>query len=146
MVVCDGFVGNVFLKSSEGLARMLAAYLQDEFLAFAYAREYGLEVVPFRLFNTVGVGQSGRYGMVIPRFVTQALRGVINDAVSLETKVMRNNLLGIANGDVEADSSKEAMSGVSRWIVQATCELPSMSPFPSSLKAPRKEPRNPLPT
>src|SRR4029453_14536305 len=31
VVVCDGFVGNVFLKSSEGLARMLAAYLQDEF-------------------------------------------------------------------------------------------------------------------
>jgi glycerol-3-phosphate acyltransferase PlsX len=31
VVVCDGFVGNVFLKSSEGLARMLAAYLQEEF-------------------------------------------------------------------------------------------------------------------
>ncbi len=31
VVVCDGFVGNVFLKTSEGLARMLAAYLQEEF-------------------------------------------------------------------------------------------------------------------
>jgi glycerol-3-phosphate acyltransferase PlsX len=31
VVVCDGFVGNVFLKSSEGLARMLAHYLQEEF-------------------------------------------------------------------------------------------------------------------
>ena len=31
VVVCDGFVGNVFLKASEGLARMLAAYLQEEF-------------------------------------------------------------------------------------------------------------------
>ena len=31
VVVCDGFVGNVLLKSSEGLARMLAAYLREEF-------------------------------------------------------------------------------------------------------------------
>src|SRR5262249_31737633 len=37
-------------------------------------REYGLEVVPFRLFNTVGPRQTGRYGMVIPRFVRQALK------------------------------------------------------------------------
>jgi UDP-glucose 4-epimerase len=47
----------------------------DEFLALAYQREYGLEVVPFRLFNTVGPRQTGRYGMVIPRFVRQALKG-----------------------------------------------------------------------
>jgi UDP-glucose 4-epimerase len=46
----------------------------DEFLALAYQREYGLEVVPFRLFNTVGPRQTGRYGMVIPRFVRQALK------------------------------------------------------------------------
>jgi UDP-glucose 4-epimerase len=45
----------------------------DEFLALAYFREYGLQVVPFRLFNTVGRRQLGRYGMVIPRFVRQAL-------------------------------------------------------------------------
>ena len=47
----------------------------DEFLALAYQREYGSEVVPFRLFNTVGPRQTGRYGMVIPRFVRQALKG-----------------------------------------------------------------------
>jgi UDP-glucose 4-epimerase len=46
----------------------------DEFLAFAYHQEYGLPVVIFRLFNTVGPRQTGRYGMVIPRFVRQALR------------------------------------------------------------------------
>jgi UDP-glucose 4-epimerase len=45
----------------------------DEFLGLAYHAEFGLEVVPFRLFNTVGPRQSGRYGMVIPRFVRQAL-------------------------------------------------------------------------
>ncbi len=47
----------------------------DEFLALAYWREQQLPTVIFRLFNTVGPRQTGRYGMVIPRFVGQALRG-----------------------------------------------------------------------
>jgi UDP-glucose 4-epimerase len=41
----------------------------------AYHQEEGLPVVFFRLFNTVGPRQIGRYGMVIPRFVEQALSG-----------------------------------------------------------------------
>ncbi|MCQ9207717.1 MAG: GDP-mannose 4,6-dehydratase, partial [Omnitrophica bacterium] len=45
----------------------------DEFLAFAYYREKKLPVVIVRFFNICGPGQSGRYGMVIPRFVKQAL-------------------------------------------------------------------------
>ncbi len=49
--------------------------LLDEFLSLAYHREHKLPVVVARLFNTVGPRQSGRYGMVIPRFVTQALSG-----------------------------------------------------------------------
>jgi UDP-glucose 4-epimerase len=47
----------------------------DEFLALAYHRERGLPVVIVRLFNTIGPRQSGQYGMVVPRFVQQALRG-----------------------------------------------------------------------
>jgi len=47
----------------------------DEFLALAYHKEIGLPVVVFRLFNTVGPRQRGRYGMVIPRFVKWALAG-----------------------------------------------------------------------
>ncbi|GAB4314427.1 MAG: SDR family NAD(P)-dependent oxidoreductase [Candidatus Sumerlaeia bacterium] len=47
----------------------------DEFLAIAYWRENRLPVTIARLFNTVGPRQTGRYGMVIPRFVGQALRG-----------------------------------------------------------------------
>jgi len=47
----------------------------DEFLALAYHRERGLPVVIARLFNTVGPRQTGRYGMVVPRFVGQALAG-----------------------------------------------------------------------
>ena len=48
----------------------------DEFLALAYHRERRLPVIIVRLFNTVGPRQTGRYGMVIPTFVHQALTGV----------------------------------------------------------------------
>jgi len=48
--------------------------LLDEFLAIAYWREKKLPVYIARLFNTVGPRQTGRYGMVLPRFVEQALR------------------------------------------------------------------------
>lgn len=48
----------------------------DEFLALAYYRERHLPVIVVRLFNTVGPRQTGRYGMVIPTFVQQALAGM----------------------------------------------------------------------
>ena len=48
----------------------------DESLTRAYVTELGLCAVIVRLFNTVGPRQSGRYGMVIPRFVAQALSGL----------------------------------------------------------------------
>jgi nucleoside-diphosphate-sugar epimerase len=47
----------------------------DEFLALAYSREKQLPVILVRLFNTAGPRQTGRYGMVLPRFVAQALSG-----------------------------------------------------------------------
>lgn len=47
----------------------------DEFLALAYYREGRLPAVIVRLFNTVGPRQTGRYGMVIPNFVSQAISG-----------------------------------------------------------------------
>jgi UDP-glucose 4-epimerase len=47
----------------------------DEFHALAYHREHGLKIVVVRLFNTVGPRQSGKYGMVVPRFVSAALEG-----------------------------------------------------------------------
>jgi UDP-glucose 4-epimerase len=46
--------------------------LTDEFLALAYAREKNLPVTIARLFNTVGPRQTGRYGMVLPRFIAAA--------------------------------------------------------------------------
>lgn len=47
----------------------------DEFLALAYWREKKLPTIVVRLFNTVGPRQTGQYGMVIPRFVSQAIAG-----------------------------------------------------------------------
>lgn len=47
----------------------------DEFLALAYYREKDLATTVVRLFNTVGPRQTGRYGMVVPTFVKQALAG-----------------------------------------------------------------------
>lgn len=49
--------------------------LMDEFLALAYARERQLPVIVARLFNTVGPRQTGRYGMVLPRFIAAAKLG-----------------------------------------------------------------------
>lgn len=51
-----------------------ASKLVDEFLGLAAYTECELPVTITRFFNTVGPGQTGRYGMVIPRFVRQALR------------------------------------------------------------------------
>ena len=52
-----------------------ASKLLDEFLALAHWHQSGLPAVIVRLFNTIGPRQTGRYGMVVPRFVRQALLG-----------------------------------------------------------------------
>jgi len=52
-----------------------ASKIVDEFLAKVYWREKGLPTVIVRIFNTIGPRQTGEYGMVVPRFVRQALMG-----------------------------------------------------------------------
>ncbi len=52
-----------------------ATKLVDEFLALAYSAQRELPVVIARFFNTIGPGQTGQYGMVVPRFIQQALAG-----------------------------------------------------------------------
>jgi UDP-glucose 4-epimerase len=52
----------------------------DEFFAFSYFIEHNLPVSIARLFNTVGSRQTGNYGMVLPRFILQALKG---DAITV---------------------------------------------------------------
>lgn len=51
-----------------------ASKIIDEFLSKAYFKEKGLPSICVRLFNTIGPRQTGQYGMVVPRFVRQALQ------------------------------------------------------------------------
>ena len=61
--------------TNKGRWSYAASKALDEFLALAYWKEKGLPVVVARFFNTVGPRQTGRYGMVLPNFVRQALDG-----------------------------------------------------------------------
>jgi UDP-glucose 4-epimerase len=69
----------------------------DEFLALAYHKEKRLETIIVRLFNTVGPRQTGRYGMVLPRFVVQALKGepitVYNDGTMIRCFTYVNDVV-----------------------------------------------------
>ncbi len=49
--------------------------LADEALGLSYARQYGMDITIVRFFNVVGPNQTGKYGMVVPRFVKQAVHG-----------------------------------------------------------------------
>ncbi|QOY86133.1 NAD-dependent epimerase/dehydratase family protein [Paludibaculum fermentans] len=60
--------------TSKGRWSYAASKIIDEFLALAFWREFGVPTVVTRLFNTIGPRQTGEYGMVVPRFVKQALR------------------------------------------------------------------------
>jgi nucleoside-diphosphate-sugar epimerase len=65
----------VYGPSTKSRWSYAASKLIDEFTALAYHRTKKLPVVIVRLFNTVGPRQTWRYGMVLPRFVKQALEG-----------------------------------------------------------------------
>ena len=96
------------------------AKAMDEFLALAHWVEAKLPVTICRLFNTVGPRQTGQYGMVVPRFVRQALRGepitvygdgtqtrcfahvqdVVNALVKLmESKAAKGQVVNIGNAE-----------------------------------------------
>ncbi|HBG28794.1 MAG TPA: nucleoside-diphosphate sugar epimerase [Phycisphaerales bacterium] len=95
----------------------------DEFLALAYHRQYNLSVVLVRLFNTIGPRQTGRYGMVVPRFVEWALNNeplmiygsgkqsrsftCVTDVITAMTALMNNEK---ANGEVYNIGSKEEIT------------------------------------
>jgi nucleoside-diphosphate-sugar epimerase len=71
----------------------------DEFLGLAYQRQFGLPVVVMRFFNTVGPRQTGRYGMVVPRFVRQALR---NQAITVYGDGRQSRCFGYVADVVDA--------------------------------------------
>jgi nucleoside-diphosphate-sugar epimerase len=107
----------------------------DEVLAFAYHRERGLPTIVVRLFNTVGPRQTGAYGMVLPRFVTQAMEGrpltVFGDGRQTRCFCHVNDVLDAviallneprAEGDVFNVGSTEEVSIVelARLVIDAT--------------------------
>ena len=61
--------------TTKGRWSYAASKALDEFLALAYYREKKLPVIVARFFNTIGPRQTGRYGMVVPNFVQQAMAG-----------------------------------------------------------------------
>jgi UDP-glucose 4-epimerase len=65
----------VFGPTTKGRWSYACSKAIDEFLGLAYWKEKRLPVSIVRFFNIVGPRQTGRYGMVIPRFVTQAIQG-----------------------------------------------------------------------
>jgi UDP-glucose 4-epimerase len=86
-----------------------ASKIIDEFLALAYWKERGVPVIVIRLFNTVGPRQTGQYGMVVPRFVNQALEGqpitVFGDGKQTRTFCHVRDVVGAIaklSGQVEA--------------------------------------------
>lgn len=71
----------------------------DEFLALAYWKERRLPVIIVRLFNTVGPRQTGRYGMVLPNFVRQAVAG---EAITVFGNGKQSRCFGYIGDVVEA--------------------------------------------
>jgi UDP-glucose 4-epimerase len=65
----------VFGPTSKSRWSYASSKVVDEFLGLAYWREYKVPTVVVRLFNTIGPRQTGHYGMVVPRFMVQALSG-----------------------------------------------------------------------
>ena len=107
----------------------------DEMLAYIYWRQKKVPTVIVRLFNTVGPRQTGSYGMVVPRFVNQALKGKnitvygsgkqsrcflhVKDAVATLIKLMNNK---DAVGKVFNIGSQEEITieGLAKKVIQIT--------------------------
>lgn len=86
-----------------------ASKLMDEFTALAYHRTTGLSVTITRLFNTVGPRQTGAYGMVIPRFIEQALNNkpltVYGDGAQTRTFTYVKDVVQAMIGLIEKDEA-----------------------------------------
>jgi UDP-glucose 4-epimerase len=76
--VIEEFKENMeLLVESSAVSRWTYAIskMADEAFALSYARKFRMNIVVVRFFNTIGPRQTGRYGMVVPRFVKQAVNG-----------------------------------------------------------------------
>jgi len=101
-----------------------ASKMVDEFLALAYHEQRGVPVVVFRLFNTVGPGQTGRYGMVVPRFVDAALRG--DDLVVHDDGGQRRCLMHVADAIDAIDALSRCQAAIGKVFNLGSCESVSI--------------------
>jgi UDP-glucose 4-epimerase len=103
--------------------------LTDEFLALAYAREKNLPVIIARLFNTVGPRQTGRYGMVLPRFIAAAKK---NEPLKVFGDGKQSRCFCLVNDVVEALVRLQKVAQASRLRTQnagGTPALPGQNVF-----------------
>lgn len=84
----------------------------DEFLALAYHKQFGTEVVIARFFNTVGPGQVSNFGMVIPNFVERALRG--EDVIVFGTGEQKRSFLHVSDAIRAVRGLMETGKGIGR--------------------------------
>lgn len=101
-----------------------ASKMVDEFLALAYHQQRGVPVVVFRLFNTVGPGQTGRYGMVVPRFVDAALRG--EDLVIHDDGGQRRCFMHVLDAVEAIDALSRCPEAVGKVFNLGSCEAVSI--------------------
>ncbi len=130
------------LKSRWGYSTAKAI---DELLAYTYFREKGVPTVIVRLFNTVGPRQVGNYGMVVPRFIKQALAGSditvfgdgeqkrcflhVSDAIRGLTQVMNHegavgNVYNIGNGE------EVSMNDLAKKVIEMTQSTSKITHIP----------------
>lgn len=97
----------IYGPSSNSRWSYAASKLMDEFMALAYFRTKGLRVIIARLFNTIGPRQTGAYGMVVPRFVAQALKNepltVYGDGTQTRTFTYVKDVVRAMTGLMESD-------------------------------------------
>ncbi len=98
--------------------------LTDEFLALAYAREKNLPVTIARLFNTVGPRQTGRYGMVLPRFIAAAKK---NEPLKVFGNGRQTRCFCLVNDAVEALVRLQKVAQASRLRTQNAGGTPALS-------------------
>jgi len=99
----------VYGPSSKSRWCYAASKLMDEFTALAYYRTKGLKTTIARLFNTIGPRQTGAYGMVVPRFIGQALQNepltVYGDGSQTRTFTGVKDVVGAFMGMVEEEEA-----------------------------------------
>lgn len=104
--------------------------IADEAFALSYVREYGLDVTVVRFFNVIGPNQTGKYGMVVPRFVQQAVEGkpltVYGDGTQVRAFMDVRDCIEVLQLLCKSEESKGAVVNVGTSHESTILELAKM--------------------